>query len=274
MGCPALSSSMAGQAPLAAQREELASQLRILVVGAPPVGGAGAGFDLPDAPHLRTQMHRFQVDRNAVRQQDLLQRFGELAADALLHREAAGEQPHQSGQLGQAEDVLVGDVADVRLAEERQSVVLAEGEERDGSFDDLADPAVRPSVAFGFEGGDQLLVAFVPAGGIKEGTQEAAGVSTVASAPTARPSAPKISLMYPSNRCHSSGPICRGATAAHSASSVRGTSRSPTIPTTGGGPWVCVNCSFIRGLKMRWTSRGVGLFHYRSVCTGVLSKFK
>ncbi|GGL16731.1 hypothetical protein GCM10010094_91950 [Streptomyces flaveus] len=124
---------------------------------------------------LGAQMHRFQVDRDAVWQQDLLQRFGELVADALLHREAAGEQPHQSGQLGQAEDVLVCDVADVRLAEERQSVMLTEGEERDRSFDDLADPAVRTAVTFGLEGGDKLLVALVPAGGVEEGAQEAAG---------------------------------------------------------------------------------------------------
>jgi hypothetical protein len=120
-------------------------------------------------------MHRFQVDRDAVWEQDLLQRFGELAAYALLNREAAGEQPHQPDQLGKAEDVLVCDVADVRLAEERQSVVLTEGEERDRSFDDLADPAVRTAVAFGLEGGDQLLVAFVPAGGVEEGAQETAG---------------------------------------------------------------------------------------------------
>jgi hypothetical protein len=33
-----------------------------------------------------------------------------LLADPLLHREPAGEQPHQPGQLGQAQDVLVRDV--------------------------------------------------------------------------------------------------------------------------------------------------------------------
>lgn len=120
-------------------------------------------------------MHRFQMDCDAVRQHDLLQGFGELVADAFLHREAAGEQPYQPGQFREPEDVLVCDVPDIRLAEERQSVMLTESEERDRSFDDLADPAVRPTMAFGLEGGDQLFVAFVPARGVEEGAQKAAG---------------------------------------------------------------------------------------------------
>lgn len=185
---------MSGQASLAAQREEFGTERRILVVGATPVGGAGAGLDLPYSAHLRAQMRRLQMDRNTVRLQDLLQRFGELTADALLHREPAGEQPHQPGQLGQPDYVLVRDVADIRLADEGQAVMLAEGKERDRPFDYLTDPAVRTAMALGLEGSYQLLVAFVPTGGVEEGTQEAAGVSAVAAEPMASPSASKISL--------------------------------------------------------------------------------
>ncbi len=74
-----------------------------------------------------------------------------------------------------SKDVLVCDVPNVRLAEERQSVMLTEGEERDRSFDDLADTAVRPAMAFGLEGSDQLFVALVPARGVEEGAQKATG---------------------------------------------------------------------------------------------------
>src|SRR5574341_406085 len=75
---------------LTAQPEELTPQLCVGVVVAAPVAGAGAGLDLADAAHLRTQMHRLQVHRDPVRGQDALQRVGELLPDPLLHREPAG----------------------------------------------------------------------------------------------------------------------------------------------------------------------------------------
>ena len=58
--------------------------------------------------------------------QDPVQCVGELLADPLLHGEPAREQPHQPGQLGQPQDVLVRDVPDVGPAEERQAVMLSE----------------------------------------------------------------------------------------------------------------------------------------------------
>src|SRR6185437_2473469 len=94
--------------------------------------------------------------------------------DPLLHREPAGEQPHQPGQLGQAQDVLMRDVADICLAEKRQAVVLAQREERDRPLHHLADPAVRPAATLGRERGHQLLVTLIPAGRIEDRPEEAA----------------------------------------------------------------------------------------------------
>jgi hypothetical protein len=107
-------------------------------------------------------MLRFQVNRNAVRGQDPLQPVGELLTDSLLHREPAREQPHQPGQLGPAQNVLMRDVPNVGLAEERQAVVLAPGKERYQPFDDLTDAAVRSAAALGRERLDQLFVPSYP----------------------------------------------------------------------------------------------------------------
>ena len=59
-------------------------------------------------------MHRFQVDRDAVGQQDLLQRLGELAADALLTHAVeaqAEEDPEGLLELAARCEAALGEVA-------------------------------------------------------------------------------------------------------------------------------------------------------------------
>src|SRR6266571_9206083 len=109
-----------------------------------------------------------------VRLEDANQLIGDLNAYALLDGEAPREQAHQPGELGDADDVLVRDVADKRVAVEGQRVVLAEREELDGPLDDLADVAVRPAVALGRKGCQELGIAFVTGRGLEQRTQEAA----------------------------------------------------------------------------------------------------
>jgi hypothetical protein len=92
----------------------------------------------------------------------VFERVGDLLTEALLDREAVGEQAHQAGELGQAQDALVRDVAEVRGAVERQGVVLAQRVERDRPFDDLADKAVLGDATLGGEGGEELGIP-VPA---------------------------------------------------------------------------------------------------------------
>jgi DNA-binding transcriptional ArsR family regulator len=59
-------------------------------------------------------MHGFQMHGDPVRLEDLHERIRKLLTDALLHREAAREQPDEARQLRQPEDVLMGDVAHIR----------------------------------------------------------------------------------------------------------------------------------------------------------------
>jgi hypothetical protein len=72
-----------------------------------------------------------------------LQPVGHLLGQAFLDLEVAGEEFDYPGQLGQPEEPLAGQVADVGHPRERQEVVLAEGLEGDAP------------------GQDQLVVAFV-----------------------------------------------------------------------------------------------------------------
>jgi hypothetical protein len=73
----------------------------------------------------------------------------DLLAEALLQGEAAREQAHQPGQLRDADDPLVRDVADVREAVEGH----AERVKGDRPLDDLADEAVVVAAALGRERG-------------------------------------------------------------------------------------------------------------------------
>ncbi len=56
--------------------------------------------------------------------------------EALLHLQAAGEDIDEAGDFAEADDLAVGHVGDVRLAEEGKQVMLAHGEELDVLDDD------------------------------------------------------------------------------------------------------------------------------------------
>jgi hypothetical protein len=71
-----------------------------------------------------------EVDRYAVGFHHGLERIGNLLTNSFLDRKAPGKEAHEAGELRDADDVLVRDVADVGPAEERQAVVLTEREER------------------------------------------------------------------------------------------------------------------------------------------------
>ena len=57
--------------------------------------------------------------------QDLIEGFHNLPPEPFLQREPAGEDAHEPRELGDPDDVLVGNVADIRMTEEWQGVVLA-----------------------------------------------------------------------------------------------------------------------------------------------------
>jgi hypothetical protein len=59
-------------------------------------------------------------DRHALGPDRVPDRLRDLLREPLLHLEATREHLHQTGGLGQPHDLPVGDVGDVRLAEERE----------------------------------------------------------------------------------------------------------------------------------------------------------
>jgi len=73
--------------------------------------------------------------------------------------ETARQDADQARQLADADDLVVGDVADPGPAGEREEVVLAQPGERDRALDDLGELAVGAAPAFGREGRQQLGVA-------------------------------------------------------------------------------------------------------------------
>src|SRR5262249_28995421 len=98
--------------------EELAPQLRVVLERAAPERRHGARVLLA-AAHLRAEGRRLGGAGAACGRDQLAERAGDRLAEPLLHREPARVQPHQPRELGNADDLLAGDVADVCRAEER-----------------------------------------------------------------------------------------------------------------------------------------------------------
>src|SRR5207248_5369587 len=89
--------------------------------------------------------------------------------------EAGLEVAYDALEIGDPDDLVSGDVADVGDAEERQRVMLAERGEGDRALDDLAGRRVDDVPALGRERGHELRVALVACGRVEEGAQETLG---------------------------------------------------------------------------------------------------
>src|SRR2546425_7799209 len=151
--------------------EKLGAQLRILLVLHAHVRRPRPRVALALASHLRAEVHCVEVHSDAVGLQHTHKLVRDLNSDALLNGEAPREYAHQAGELGDADDLLVRDVADEGVAVERQRVVLAKRVELDRPLDDLTDVAVRAAVALRRERGQELGVAFVTRGSLVESAQ-------------------------------------------------------------------------------------------------------
>src|SRR5207248_11655417 len=98
---------------------------------------------IPDAPHLDTEMVGFKIDRNPVRLKHRIEGIHNLLPQPFLDRKTPGKEPHEACELGNADDGLMREIADVGMPEKRQGMVLAQREKRDGSLDHLAQSTVR-----------------------------------------------------------------------------------------------------------------------------------
>src|ERR1700682_6727555 len=105
---------------------ELLWKLVIRLVIPAPEGCPRRRLGIPDAAHLGAEMGRFEVDSDAVGLQDARKRLRDLPTHPLLDREPPGEEAHQPGQLGDAADVLMGNIANEGVAAEGKGMMLAE----------------------------------------------------------------------------------------------------------------------------------------------------
>src|SRR2546426_10155509 len=175
--------------------QKLLAQLGVRLVVAPPEGGARGRFGFADATHLGAEMDGLEIHRHAMRLQHPGERVGDLPAHPFLHREAPGEKPNQTGQLGDPDDVLVGDVAHVGVPEKRKGVVLAQRVEGDGTIDHLADLAVWAAFALGGKAVTSLASPSYPSVESNIALRYRYGVLLVPGVSSGIPSACRISRM-------------------------------------------------------------------------------
>ena len=171
-----------------------------------------------DAAHPRAQVGCLEVDGDAGRRDQLDQGVRNLLAEALLDREALAEEPDEPRQLRDADDLVPGDVADVRDAVEGQSMVLAERVERDRPLDDLAQRlrASPPSPRRGTPSG--------ASGRLRSPTSSRRGRGAGAAACRASPA----------YRARGRGPRGSRRGSPRSAASPCGRSAAPALPVRGG----------------------------------------
>src|SRR2546423_5384705 len=156
-----------------AELQKFVAQLLVGFVGPPPEGGPRGRLLLANAPHLHAKVRSIKINGDAVGRKTPIERIDDLAAQPLLHREAAGIQPDDSSQFGKPDDALVRDVADPGLAKEGEGMMLADGMEWNRTLHDLADAAIGALIAFRRKRGHQPGIAFVSFRSVEERLDEA-----------------------------------------------------------------------------------------------------
>lgn len=106
--------------------EELVARLGLALEAAENAAGDGAGGGLFDAAHHHAQVARLHDHGDTLGLEDLHDGVGDFLGQALLDLKTAGKHLGDSGELGKADNGLVGDVADVHLACEWYEMVFAE----------------------------------------------------------------------------------------------------------------------------------------------------
>ena len=109
--------------------EEFPSQVRVAERASPERRGRPGV--LLDAAHARAEVRGLEMNGDAVRSDEPGEGVRDLLAEPLLHGEAPREQPDDPRQLGEPDDLLARDVADVGAAVERKRVMFAQARERD-----------------------------------------------------------------------------------------------------------------------------------------------
>src|SRR3954447_10811065 len=106
------------------QCEELLARAGVVADAPQQRRGDGARARLLDAAQGHAQVLGLEDDADALAAQLVVEPVRDLGGQALLHLQGAGEVLDDAGELGQPDDPLTGQVADVGDAHERQQVVL------------------------------------------------------------------------------------------------------------------------------------------------------
>jgi hypothetical protein len=106
--------------------EELVARLGLALETAENAAGNGAGGGLFDAAHHHAQVARLHDHGDTLGLEDFHDSVGDFLGQTLLDLKTAGKHLGDSGELGKADDGLVGDVTDVHLAGEWYEMVFAE----------------------------------------------------------------------------------------------------------------------------------------------------
>ena len=116
---------------LAYQLQELVARLVAFEENARESRCGGDGVGLLDAAHGHAGVHGFNDNGNAQWMEGVLDAVADLLGEAFLHLQTAGIRFHHAGNLAQAGDFPFGNIRHMGLADERQHVVLAQGEQLD-----------------------------------------------------------------------------------------------------------------------------------------------
>ena len=105
--------------------QEFAARLAVVAEGAQHAAGHHGDVGLVHAARGHALVRRLDDDGDAARLQHFLQRVGDLRRELLLDLQAVGVGIDHAGELADADDAPVGQVADMDLADDRHHVVLA-----------------------------------------------------------------------------------------------------------------------------------------------------
>src|SRR5664280_206553 len=97
----------------------------------------GLGTSSARTAHRHAEVLSFNDDGNAIWPQILIEKISDLRRQAFLHLRPLGKTVDDPGKFGKSDDLApLGDIGDMRLADERQQMMLTNGIERDIAHDD------------------------------------------------------------------------------------------------------------------------------------------
>ena len=91
-----------------------------------------------------------------------------LLTDPFLYCKTFGEKPYHAGELGNPDNVFVGNVSNVRHPIERESMVFTQRIKGNGALDYLAKIAIRFATAFRVKDAQELGIALISFSSIKQ----------------------------------------------------------------------------------------------------------